>query len=955
MSNSINQFVNITTANNTSPVGGTNPPGGPGSPSGGNTTLYPGRIVETYNPGGIQSTLGNATGPTVAGQPIVGGGAGTGAPGSPAPSGGTNPTTPNPSGTPPGFTSSQPGVKPAPWTGTPSTKPLPVGTPSGNGGANGTTGGGGTTGPNGAPGANTQPTQTNAGGLNGTPPATGTPGTPGNFDPGLQNGGSGGPPGNGVGNAYGFGNGNGNGHGNGHGHGQGNGQGNGFGNGLVNTNVYGGGAGGMNGMYGGSGSSVVRTDYASLMAASLVQGGYMSAMTAMHLSDAQSLQSSLNYAVRRENSRSSSHQQWVQQQVHQALSQPLADTFAQMNRQNMLAFTRSPGNAYGPSGPTSLLSPDDNATLTRMMAASIRDYNPRSANFNLGNINAASGSLSPHSVLAAYGFMHADRLGPEWLAMGIREIVRLAQGAGPQEADAIYETLAYALMMSALTSMRMPQGANRELALAQTFASMQLAAQMQDTDALPHMFSRLGSMPDRMLMLGLIASLNPQAKLAGLDTFDSMAMLFKSVASRGAAGEQAAEFSKLSQQISSLGTMGFGPGRLDGRETEQLRREMLEFIAMQPKSFYMAETTGNKQFHSQRMEAVLQLIVQQILSELAAKAGRLARLRSDFADSIELLSNLLDLLSLRDEERNGESSDENEQDEDTEADDKEAAEKTASPRFDDIASAQRRKTIEAEYYCQHLFRVVPDKKERESVTFQWEDFYSNPLSHLPRQMDTTSPVHVELKSLGEHARGNAITSVELPNSGPREVLAELLMPGDADYALGAAAAGTTIMARHWHCKMWAHDLAYRLNFGQQQEAFDFSKFVRSESSIDALPRAEPEMRVDLLRMLQNSQDRWVREQAQAALVAGMRKLATSDAAVHETKGETVRSLRTPMLRDATIYFLSRYYFKLKASEAEAALNEAAANGSATGSRAAGRDGAMGLAARQSAAKIRRDH
>jgi hypothetical protein len=657
--------------------------------------------------------------------------------------------------------------------------------------------------------------------------------------------------------------------------------------------------------------------YMSSLVSSIAQNNFMTSLAVMHLADAHFLQASLNYAVRRDDSSRGHYHRPTHQQ---STSQNLTETFAQLNRQNMLVFTRSPSNAYGPAGPTALLNDTDNATLTRMVAASMREHSMSSANASMGyGTSANSGSgLQPQSVLTAYGLMHADRLGPDWLAMGISEVVRLAQGAGPQEADTILEALATALMFSALGSLRAQPGSNRELALAQAFAAMQLTAQMKDSDAFLQVFSKLGSSRDRTAMLNLLSNLNPQAKLSGLDTLDSMAMLLKSLAGRSAA-QQGGMLEGLNRQ--SMGLAGTVGGRADTHTTEQLRAEMLQFVAMQPKSFYMSETPDTKKFHSQRMEAVLQLIVQQLLSELAAKAGRLARLRSDFADSIELLSNLLDLLSRRDSEHSH-GDDEAQQEQDGENDGASDDEKAEAPqkdqeaplRYDAFTAAQMRRSIEAEYYCQYLFRVVPDAERTNKVNFRWENFQANPMAQLPRQLDHASPVYSELKSLGEHARAAAITSSDVAMNTPRAVLAELLMPGDPAYALGAAAAGTTIMARHWHCKMWAHDLTYRLNFGQPNQPFDFSKWARAESSADALPRAEPAMRLDLLRMLENSQDRWVREQAASALATGMHKLSLNGGSEHEARGETVRALRTPMLRDATIYFLSRYYFKLKAGE-----------------------------------------
>ena len=236
----------------------------------------------------------------------------------------------------------------------------------------------------------------------------------------------------------------------------------------------------------------------------------------------------------------------------------------------------------------------------------------------------------------------------------------------------------------------------------------------------------------------------------------------------------------------------------------------------------------------------------------------------------------------------------------------------------------------AEFTCQTLFRVVPDAENDDKVSFRWEEFQADPIGHLPRQLVQPSVAHTELQRLNKYAID---TSVASANEQSYAVLSELLVPTDAAYALGATAAGTTIMAKHWHCKMWAHDLAYRLNKGESSSLagsdlegksagdmqlkvpFDFNAFVHEEMEDEktVLPRTEIAMRHDLLRMLENSQDRWVREQAASALAIGIQKLKKNANTVVESKGETVRSLRSPMLRDATIYFLSRYYFKLNAT------------------------------------------
>ena len=107
------------------------------------------------------------------------------------------------------------------------------------------------------------------------------------------------------------------------------------------------------------------------------------------------------------------------------------------------------------------------------------------------------------------------------------------------------------------------------------------------------------------------------------------------------------------------------------------------------------------------------------------------------------------------------------------------------------------------------------------------------------------------------------------------------------------------------------------NFGAYVEQHDVSLADRDSETIIAENaaklnplRSETAMRHDLLRMLENSDDRWVRDQASRALQTGLQKLKASGESAIELKGEVVRRLRSPVLRDCTIYFLSRYYFTL---------------------------------------------
>jgi hypothetical protein len=145
--------------------------------------------------------------------------------------------------------------------------------------------------------------------------------------------------------------------------------------------------------------------------------------------------------------------------------------------------------------------------------------------------------------------------------------------------------------------------------------------------------------------------------------------------------------------------------------------------------------------------------------------------------------------------------------------------------------------------------------------------------------------------------------------------------------------------------MWAHDFTYRLSAEElanhtgenaqsgdnAKRTFDFGAYVQQHAvpladndsailntALDAGSkplRSETAMRHDLLRMLENSQDRWVREQASRALQTGLQKLKTTGESSLEAKGEVVRRLRSPVLRDCTIYFLSRYYFTLNTRDA----------------------------------------
>jgi hypothetical protein len=776
---------------------------------------------------------------------------------------------------------------------------------------------------------------------------------PGEQKPGVTN-----PAGNGANTIAGNGanangannNGPGNGHGNGnafghmHGNGQGNANGieNGFGNGNVALNVGGGTASWM------APATLMQSSFSAAFAAGF---------TALYFSEAEALRASFSHAVRRNNSHNSHHPTQQQQP-----SQLLAETFNNLNRQNMLALTASPINARGPSGPTALMNEADRETFTRMLAASMREFSARPSSGL--DTHMDSRTLHPQSVLTAFGLMHADQLGPEWLAHGTSQLITLAQGAGPQEADTILEALALALLLSALTTLRSPTNVRSELALAQTFAAMQLISQMQDPDAFAQMFSRLGS-GERQQLLTLLASLSPNVKLAGLDELDPISLLLKAFAARSGearlgegqrgAGLRADVGENLGTLLSARSAAGMG-ARGDAVATDKLRAELLQFVAAQPTSFYFAERANQKNFHSGRLEAVLQLIVQQLLRELAAKAGRLSKLRCDFADSIELLSNLLDLLTQRDDE----DSEHSRRGQNEEADEGEESETdidiagtgfAARAHFGDrLHRVEPRGGMTAEYSCQTLFRVVPDQITPSKVAFRWEKLERNPLTDLPSHLTPKSPAEVELKQLQRYASASSVVSPTdtEPDASLEsyELLAELLMPNDAAYALGASAAGMSIMAKHWHCKMWAHDFTYRLsaeelaNHGGEntrsgdnasKRTFDFGAYVQQHSvplndndgtSLNAAPgadlkplRSETAMRHDLLRMLENSQDRWVREQASRALQTGLQKLKANGESSLETKGEVVRRLRSPVLRDCTIYFLSRYYFTLNTRDA----------------------------------------
>jgi hypothetical protein len=741
----------------------------------------------------------------------------------------------------------------------------------------------------------------------------------------------------GPGNGNGHGNGNAFGHMNGNGQGNANGIENGLSNGNIALNVGGGTASWM------APATLMQSSFSSTFAAGF---------TALYFSEAEALRASFSHAVRRSNSHNSHHPTYQQQP-----SQLLAETFNNLNRQNMLALTASPVNARGPSGPTSLMNEADRETFTRMLAASMREYSARPSSGL--DTHMDSRTLHPQSVLTAFGLMHADQLGPEWLAHGTSQLITLAQGAGPQEADTILEALALALLLSALATLRSPINVRSELALAQTFAAMQLISQMQDPDAFMQMFSRLGA-ADRQQLLTLLASLSPNVKLAGLDEMDPIALLFKGIAARGGearlgegqrgAGLRGDVGENLGVLLGARGAAGAGV-RGEALATEKLRAEMLYFVAAQPAGFYFAETANQKTFHSGRLEAVLQLIVQQLLAELAAKAGRLSKLRCDFADSIELLSNLLDLLTQRDDEDSEQSrQDEGEAlaaDEDSETGINIAGTGFAARAHfgDHLRHTHPPREMTAEYSCQTLFRVVPDELIPTKIAFRWEKLARNPLVDLPTRLVPKSTADVEFKQLYNFTRASSVVSPVEANTAeslaPNELLAELLVPTDAAYALGASAAGKSIMAKHWHCKMWAHDFTYRLNAEEPLKrqgnsarpgnevstpAFNFGSYVEQHSvplaeqdnaTINAenavklkLLRSETAMRHDLLRMLENSQDRWVRDQASRALENGLQKLRATGESATEVRGEVVRRLRSPVLRDCTIYFLSRYYFTL---------------------------------------------
>jgi hypothetical protein len=175
-------------------------------------------------------------------------------------------------------------------------------------------------------------------------------------------------------------------------------------------------------------------------------------------------------------------------------------------------------------------------------------------------------------------------------------------------------------------------------------------------------------------------------------------------------------------------------------------------------------------------------------------------------------------------------------------------------------------------------------------------------------------------------------------------LREVIQGSDGAYALGAAAVGETLLARQWTCKMWANDLATRLDArGENAAKFPFANTYRhlraNAGSVQAnalekiSPRKVSDMRLDMLRMLSNSADDWARKLANDLLEKHLKaraeqpKAGSADTGVapvaHLAKpryesGEVKELIQVPDMRNAAIYFLAQYYFRLEQRESVAA-------------------------------------
>jgi hypothetical protein len=520
--------------------------------------------------------------------------------------------------------------------------------------------------------------------------------------------------------------------------------------------------------------------------------------------------------------------------------------------------------------------------------------------------------LSPQDILRAFALVQTQFLGIEWFMQGSRDLMQLLSLGSMDSRAALAGVLAEHLTQTIASRMASIDGQNAQ----RVFLLAQLTAIASDPDLLARLFAGIPDGKERLSFLHELAQFGLAKNLTDSAKDDAFAALLNAISARE------------------------GSSRLPGavNNFDQLRAEVLQFAATQNNSLYFQASAAGPQFHTPRMEGILQCIIQHLMRDFTRHQMLSPQLRRRHGSSIDLLSSLLELL----EQDSEDAQHEDDADED--------ALNQEGDLGDDTDGADN---WDAALQIRYSFRVEPrqgnevDEPMLAKVT--WAKCENALQLDLPARFDSRSPLKNELSALQDAClQEQFFAEPHRPPAASGDLLREVIRGNDGVYSLGSAAVGETLLARQWTCKMWAHDLADRVSAeGAHTKPFPFEKTYQqlrtSTGAIEAhpgshtTPRSVDEMRLDMLRMLGNSADDWARRfagdllekhlkaqtkapQEQADVPTSMRlttaptsSLAQPPKAIKEF-GEFKQIIQIPEVRNAAIYFLAQYYFRLEQRE-----------------------------------------
>jgi hypothetical protein len=508
-----------------------------------------------------------------------------------------------------------------------------------------------------------------------------------------------------------------------------------------------------------------------------------------------------------------------------------------------------------------------------------------------------SRQLSPQDILQAFALTQSQFIGTEWFTQGARALTQWLSMANIDSRAALASVLAEHLAQMIVSRAGTGDSHNAQRALLLN----QLANIANDPDLFARLFAGIGDAKQRATFLHQLAMYSPGFGAAGQDSF---AALLMSIGAREGSSR------------ASSSTANF----------DQLRGELLQFMGAQNTGFFVTGDAQNKQFHTQRMEGVLQCIIQHLMRDFSRSQHMAPQLRRRYANSIDLLSSLLELLEQESEDdARRQHYQPYEDDEDEESD-------SESPTNEDD-------NWEAALRVRYQFRVVASDAETVCAQVRWEQHTDALELDLPERFDPRSPFSNELEALHDAcSQEQFFATPHRPPAVGGELLREVIQDGDGVYGLGAAAVGETLLARQWTCKMWANDLASRLDSRTENaKVFPFAKTyqqlrarvgsVQSNDLEKLAPRSPGDMRLDMLRMLSNSADEWARKLAgdllekhlkarnlDATATDATKRATTSLTKPSSESGEVKQLIQTPDMRNAAIYFLAQYYFRLEKRE-----------------------------------------